>query len=72
MVALITAAVVLVAVNEAMFPEPDTARPIAEFVLAHVIEAPEGVELRLIAGVELPLQNCKSFNAFTRGVGLMV
>jgi hypothetical protein len=71
-VAVITADVVLLAVKEGILPEPDAARPIAVFVLVQAILAPVGVELKLTAEVELPLQNCKSFSALTRGVGLIV
>ena len=46
----------LEAINEAIFPLPDTANPVAVFELAHAKLAPAGELLRFIALVLAPSQ----------------
>jgi len=51
MVAEICAVPVFVAVNDAIFPDPLDARPIAVFEFVHVQDPPVGVVAKVVAGM---------------------
>ena len=71
-VAEIGAVPILVAVNDAILPEPLAARPIAVLELVHVKVPPEGVLVKLVAATVPLLQTEILAGTVTEGVGLTV
>ncbi len=72
MVAEICAVPVFVAVNDAIFPDPLDARPIAVFEFVHVQDPPVGVVAKVVAGMTSFLQTVILDGTETVGVGFTV
>ncbi len=71
-VAVIGSVPVFVAVNDAMFPVPLEAKPIAVFEFDHVYDPPVGTLVKVVAGMEFPLQTVIFAGTETVGVGFTV
>ena len=71
-VADITEVPVLVAVNEAIFPDPLAAKPIAVLEFVQVNVPPAGVLTKVVAAIEPLLQTAMFAGTATVGVGFTV